>query len=107
MKKFALVLALVLLATVSASAAEISQAAPVTPALEQILGTPPPLFMGPQQIPPRCSALDGTTCPTDGATTACTDVCNDKLSCTCHNYYTGYPFHTTLSGRYWYCNEEC
>ena len=67
MKKLALTIAFVLLATVSASAAEISQAAPVVPAavatpasdLAPLAGTPAPLFMGPHPPVPRCSALDG------------------------------------------------
>lgn len=97
MKKFALAVAFALLATLQVSAAEISQAAPATtPLLQQIQGTtPPPLFKGPGPLIPRCSALDGTTCSSAGATTPCTDVCNNKLSCTCQ------------SGHFWYCNQEC
>ena len=109
MKNFVLVIAFVLLAAVSASAAEISQAAPAaspTPALEQLVGTPPPLFMGPHQLPPRCYTLQGTSCPAAGATTACTDVCNNALSCTCYNTYAP-PYYVIVTGHYWYCNEEC
>lgn len=106
MKNFALVIAFVLLATVSASAAEISKAAPATPALEQLGGTPPPLFMGPHQLPPRCYALQGTTCSPSGATTACTDVCNNHLSCTCQNIYAP-PYYITVIGHYWDCDDEC
>jgi|GraSoiStandDraft_5_1057265.scaffolds.fasta_scaffold189305_1 hypothetical protein len=107
MKKFALVLAFVLLATVSASAAEISAAAPATPALGQLTGgTPPPLFMGPHQLPPRCYTLQGTSCSPSGATTACTDACNDALSCTCENIYAP-PYYITVIGHYWNCLQEC
>jgi hypothetical protein len=105
MKKFALVLAFVLLATVPVSAAEISKAAPATtPLLQQIQGTPP-LFKGPHLIP-RCSSLDGTSCPSAGATTACTDVCNNQLSCTCYNVYAP-PYYVTVIGHYWSCDQEC
>jgi curli biogenesis system outer membrane secretion channel CsgG len=113
MKKLALVIAFVLLAAVSASAAEISQTAPATPAaastpaLEQLPGgTPPPLFMGPHQLTPRCYTLAYTSCPAAGATTACTDVCNNALSCTCYNTYAP-PYYVIVTGHYWYCNEEC
>jgi hypothetical protein len=108
MKNFALVIAFMLLATVSASAAEISKApaTPVTPGLEQVLEGTHPLFMGPHQLPPHCYALQGTSCPAGGVTTACTDVCNDKLSCTCNNIYAP-PFYHTIVGTYWNCNDEC
>lgn len=108
MKKFALVVAFVLLATVPLSAAEISQAAPATtPLLQQIQGaTPPPLFKGPGPLVPRCYTLDGTTCSRAGATTPCTDVCNNQLSCTCYNVYAP-PYYVTVIGSYWSCNQEC
>jgi hypothetical protein len=59
MKKLALGIALVLLATVSASAAEISTAAPATPALEQLTPGMPPLFKGIKQLVPYCSTPPG------------------------------------------------
>jgi hypothetical protein len=107
MKKFTFVVAFVLLATIQASAAEISQAAPATtPLLQQIEGAPPPpLFKGPHPIP-RCYTLAGTTCSTYGATTPCTDVCNNQLSCTCQNIYAP-PYYIIVIGHYWLCNQEC
>jgi hypothetical protein len=109
MKKLALVVAFALLAAISVSGSEIPKVAPATTTLDQQAQRTPPLFFEAnfKVPPPRCSALDGTSCPTDGATTACTDVCNDALSCTCYSYYTGYPVHPVLVGRYWYCNQEC
>jgi len=105
MKKFALVVAFVLLATVPVSAAEISKVEPATtPLLQQIQGTPP-LFKGPHLIP-RCSSLAGTSCSSAGATTPCTDVCNNQLSCTCYNVYAP-PYYVTVIGHYWSCNQEC
>jgi hypothetical protein len=108
MKNFALVIAFALLAAVPASAAEISKSAPAAPAvtLEHPAQGPAPLFLGILQITPRCYTLQGTSCPTDGATTACTDSCSYGLSCTCYNYYGG-PYNQTIIGRYWLCMEEC
>lgn len=108
MKNFALVIAFALLAAVSASAAETSQAAPTAPAmtLENPAQGAAPLFLGIHQLPPRCYTLQGTSCPTAGSTTACTDACSNNLSCTCYNYYGG-PFNQTIIGRYWLCMEEC
>jgi len=108
MKNFALGIAFVLFTTVSASAAEMSTAAPATPTLEQLTqGTTPLLFETKfKEITPYCSTLQGTSCPTAGATTACTDVCNNQLSCTCYNVY-GPPYYTTVIGRYWGCDYEC
>lgn len=42
-----------------------------------------------------CSAVHGTSCTTTGAKKACTDICGNRLSCTC------------TSGHYWWCNQEC
>lgn len=107
MKKFALAVAFVLLATVPASAAEIPKAAPATtPLLQQIQGAPPPLFKGPHQLIPRCYTLAGTSCSSAGATTPCTDVCNNQLSCTCQNIYAP-PYYIIVIGHYWLCDQEC
>ena len=106
MKNFALVIAFALLATVPASAAEISQAAPATPALELPAQIPAPVFDGPKPLAPYCSTLQGTSCPAAGATTACTDVCHNQLSCTCYNIYAP-PYYITVIGRYWGCDYEC
>jgi hypothetical protein len=107
MKKFALVVALVLLAAVPVSAAEISQDAPATTALQQQVQGTIPLFAGIIKQPtPYCSTLQGTSCPSAGATTACTDVCNNQLSCTCYNVYAP-PYYITVIGHYWYCDYEC
>lgn len=110
MKKLVLVIALVLLAAVSASAAENSPApaAPAAPALalDQLTTEAAPLFLAVLKPIPYCSTLNGTSCPSAGATTSCTDVCHNNLSCTCYNYYGG-PYGTTFLGRYWYCDYEC
>ncbi len=78
MKNFALVIAFALLAAVPVSAAEILPATPaMTPAQQsqEVI----PLFAGIVLPPPRCYTLDGTSCPTAGATKACTDVCQNAL----------------------------
>jgi hypothetical protein len=111
MKKLALVIAFALLASVSVSAAEISQAAPVTPAAsaleQQVQGTPPLFFEANFRPPvPRCYTVDGTSCPAAGATTPCTDVCNNALSCTCYNTYAP-PYYIIVTGHYWRCLQEC
>jgi len=107
MKTLALVIAFALLATVSASAAEMSTAAPATPALEPpAVGTPPPLFAGPRPLIPYCSTVQGTSCSSAGATQACTDVCHNQLSCTCYNIYAP-PYYVTVIGHAWYCDQEC
>jgi hypothetical protein len=107
MKNFALGIAFALLATVSASAAEISKAAPATPPHEQLTQGTTPLFEANfKEITPYCSTLQGTSCPVAGATTACTDVCNNQLSCTCYNIYAP-PYYITVTGRYWGCDYEC
>ena len=113
MKNVALVLAFALLATVSASAAEISPAAPATqasaatPAVEPpVVGTPAPIFDGPKPLLQNCYAVQGTSCTTSGATKACTDVCHNQLSCTCQNIYAP-PYYITVIGHYWDCDDEC
>lgn len=109
MKNFALVIAFALLATVPASAAEISTATPATPALEQLTPGTTPQFAATIKRPvlvPYCSAVQGTSCPAAGATTACTDVCHNQLSCTCYNIYAP-PYYITVIGRYWGCDYEC
>ncbi len=109
MKNFVLVIAFALLATVSASAAEISTTAAATPALEQTTQGPLPLFDANFKVPvltPYCSALHGTSCPAAGATTPCTDVCHNQLSCTCYNIYAP-PYYVIVTGHYWYCDYEC
>ena len=92
MKKLALLIALALFAlTVPASAAEPAQTAPaVTPA--QQIGTPSLLERIVKPVP-YCSAVTGTCSP--GATTPCTDVCGDHLSCTCTSFHS------------WFCQYEC
>jgi hypothetical protein len=107
MKNFALVIAFALLASVPASAAEISKAAPAMTPVKQTQEAIP-LFVGPRPLPypPRCYTLHGNSCPTSGATQACTDVCKNNLSCTCHNFYGG-TYGTTFLGRYWVCDYEC
>jgi hypothetical protein len=106
MKNFALVIAFALLATVPASAAEISTAAPATPTLEQLApGTTPQFTAIIKEPVPYCSTLQGTSCPVAGATTACTDVCQNQLSCTCYNIYAP-PYYITVTGRYWGCDYE-
>lgn len=96
MKKFAFVVALVLLAfAVPALAEETSSVTPsTTPLLQQIEGAAQPIPMFPPLIP-YCSAVQGTSCTTVGSTRSCTDVCHNKLSCTC------------TSGHYWSCMYEC
>jgi len=106
MKNFALVIAFALLAVVSASAAEIPQAAPAMTSAQQTQ-EPSPLFAAIIRPPvPRCYTLDGTSCPAAGATTACTDACNNNLSCTCYNVYAP-PYYVIVTGHYWHCNTEC
>jgi hypothetical protein len=101
MKSFAFVIAFALLAlAVPASAAEISNVATTTTLLQQIEGRPAPLELFRQPIP-YCSAVQGTSCTTLGATMGCTDVCNDQLSCTCTSLYSN------PSARIWNCSVEC
>jgi len=59
---------------------------------------------------PRCYVVDGTSCPSPGATQNCTDVCNNQLSCTCvdygtHQYPSYYP--SDPSTWFWDCDWEC
>lgn len=100
MKSLVFVVAFALLAFAApALAAETSTAAPTTPLLQQIEGaTPAPLELFKPPILQRCSAVDGTPCTTTGATMACTDACNDQLSCTCVFFN---------STRFWSCSVEC
>jgi hypothetical protein len=105
MKNFALVIAFVFLAAVPGPAAEISTAAPVI-TFEQQPQEAIPLYVGNPEVVPRCSAVDGTSCTTTGATKACTDACNNKLSCTCYERWGG-TYGTTFLGRYWRCDWEC
>jgi hypothetical protein len=94
MRKLALLMAFALFAlTVPASAAEISQAAPAVTPEHQIEGPLPMLERVIKPIP-RCSAVTGTCSPT-GSTMACTDACNNHLSCTCTASHT------------WFCQQEC
>lgn len=44
---------------------------------------------------PYCSAVNGTSCSPTGSTRTCTDVCGNKLSCTCTSSHT------------WRCAFEC
>jgi hypothetical protein len=109
MKNFALVIAFALLATVPASAAEISKAAPaMTP--EQQTQEAIPLGAGIQpeiiQPVPRCYTLDGNSCSNPWETRACTDACQNQLHCTCEPYYGG-PYYNTIIGYYWRCDWEC
>ena len=102
MKKFAFVVALVLLATVvPASAEETSSTPPPTSLEQQIKGPVQPIELGPREITPFCSAVQGTSCTTVGATRSCTDVCNNNLSCTCSYYYSN------PSVKFWDCMWEC
>jgi hypothetical protein len=98
MKNLALLVAFALLAlAVPASAAEISEAPPATTLEQQTSGPVAPLQMIPPLIP-YCSAVNGTSCTTVGATKRCTDVCSSQLSCTC----------TSFGGtKFWYCDQEC
>jgi hypothetical protein len=98
MKTFALGVALALLAltlTIPTSAAEISKAAPATTLEQQTTEFIPPFELMFRQ---RCSVLQGTSCPTVGATMACTDACSDLLSCTCISFN---------GSRFWNCSIEC
>jgi hypothetical protein len=102
MKNFALLVALALLAlTVPASAAEISKAAPATTLGQQTGGVVPPFELKFRPLTPRCSAAQGTSCTTAGATMGCTDVCNNQLSCTCSYNYSN------PSVLFWNCDWEC
>lgn len=95
MKKFAFVVALVLVAfAVPVSAEEMSSATPLMTALEQIKAPIQPVEMIPPLIP-YCSVVQGTSCTTVGSKRSCTDVCHNNLSCTC------------TSAHYWYCMYEC
>jgi len=106
MKNFAFVTALALLPLAApASAAEISSAAPATALEQQTKGPVSPVEMmyPPPPLLQYCSAVQGTSCTTAGSTKACTDVCNDQLSCTCSYYYYS-PYSYTLL---WNCDWEC
>ena len=107
MKKLVLVIALVFLAGLPMFAAENSPAQAV-PAMtfDQQTTEAIPMLIGIIKPIQYCSTLHGTSCPSAGATTSCTDVCHNNLSCTCYNYYGG-PYGTTFLGRYWYCDYEC
>ncbi|HZF13158.1 MAG TPA: hypothetical protein VFE33_30570 [Thermoanaerobaculia bacterium] len=99
MKNFAFVVAFVLLSlAVPASAAEIAKAAPAATVQAQTPAPLPWLEMGIKPLLQRCSLVQGTSCPTVGATMACTDACNDQLSCTCI-FFNGV--------RFWDCLVEC
>lgn len=100
MKSLALLFALALLALAAPTwAAETSTCAPVTTTLEQQTEGPvSPLQMIPVLIP-YCSTVHGTPCTSQvGTKKACTDVCRNKLSCTCTAWG---------GGKYWYCDQEC
>jgi hypothetical protein len=104
MKSFTFVVAFALLPLAApASAAEISKVAPA-PTLEQ--ATEGPVAPVERMYPPpplieRCSVVQGTSCTTVGSTKACTDVCNNQLSCTCSYYYSNPNVH------FWDCDWEC
>jgi hypothetical protein len=102
MKNFVLVLAFALLPLVPASAAEISKVAPATTLEQQTKGSVAPVEMIHQPVP-YCSAVQGTSCAGAGSTQACTDACNNQLSCTCSYYYYS-PYSYTLL---WNCDWEC
>jgi hypothetical protein len=107
MKNFALLAAFALLPfAVPASAAEISKAAPATTLEQQTRGPVSPVEMmyPPPPLVQYCSAVQGTSCSPAGSTQACTDVCNNQLSCTCSYYYYYYPYSYTLL---WNCDWEC
>ncbi len=102
MKKFVLLAAFALLAIAAPAAAESSATAQADPTvtLEQITGQPAPVQMI-NPPPPYCWQVQGTSCTVVGAKRACTDVCNNNLSCTCTYYYSN------PSVRFWNCQYEC
>jgi len=99
MKSFALVVAFTLLAAVPASAAETFKAVPSMTPVTQTRAIS--LFAE----APRCYTLHGYSCAAygTGATQACTDACNNDLSCTCRDFY----YNSTFIGWYWVCDYEC
>jgi hypothetical protein len=61
----------------------------------------PPLIL-------RCYEVDGTSCPTLGATRECTDVCSNQLSCTCvDTEHHPFPPLSDPSNWFWDCDWEC
>jgi hypothetical protein len=104
MKSFTFAFVLLALA-IPASAAEISTAAPAMTPVQQAVGTVTPLELGSKILPPRCWTLQGTSCSSFGSTTACTDDCQNRLSCSCTYYYT-YPYGHP-SDLFWNCSLEC
>jgi hypothetical protein len=102
MKYFALLVAVALLAlAVPASAAENPTVSTVDLAtiFEQPAegGQSTPIDLVPVLIP-RCSSVNGTSCPARSGPRSCTDVCHNQLSCTCI-YYSG--------AWRWRCQQEC
>ena len=99
MKNFVLAVAVALLAlaAVPASAGEISEAAFLTTLAQQ--AEPVPSSTNVVIIRQSCDLLNGTVCPSVGATTTCRDVCGYQVSCVC----------TTYAGnlRYWRCGWQC
>lgn len=66
----------------------------------------PPLSAGP---PPLCSTVQGTSCMywSPGATMSCTDVCFDRLTCTCVDYSYDPYYPSDPSDWFWNCQTEC
>ena len=99
MKNFALAVAvsLLALAAVPASAGEISEAAFLTTLAQQTEAAPSSANL--VIIKLSCDAVNGSACPSAGATTTCRDVCGYQVSCVC----------TTYAGnlRYWRCGWQC
>ncbi len=104
--KFFVLLAAVALLTLAApvTAAENAPISPIsTGDLATIFELPveggqySPIDLVPVLIP-RCSAVNGTTCPARSGPRSCTDVCRNKLSCSCI-YFSG--------AWRWRCDQEC
>jgi hypothetical protein len=100
MKNLVLLVALALFAlTVPASAAETAKGAPAVTSPSQAAAFPDLARI--IKPVPGCAASQGTSCTTLGSTMACTDVCHDKLSCTCVSSFSNPSVHV------WSCQAEC
>ena len=99
MKNFALVVAVSLLAlAVPASAGEISEAAFLTTLAQQIEAPLSPIDQA-IIIKLSCDLVNGSACPSAGATTTCRDVCGYQVSCVCTTYIGNL--------KYWRCGWQC
>ncbi len=63
-----------------------------SPAISGPAGGRPPVFL------PYCWNIEGTSCPSVGQTTKCTDACSYTYTCTCI-FWNGQ--------RFWDCPEVC